>query len=112
MNLKEVVPFLAIASMDRSLTFYVDGLGFEVVEEWRPKGDELVWCTVRRDGCALMMQTDANGGKESAVPRGEGVTLCVFCEDAVALPHRLREPDRRAGGDDAVRGRELRPRRA
>jgi catechol 2,3-dioxygenase-like lactoylglutathione lyase family enzyme len=48
MTLGQSVPLFNVRDMDRSLAFYVDGLGFAVTNEWRPEG-ELRWCQVERD---------------------------------------------------------------
>ncbi|MEA2327074.1 MAG: hypothetical protein QOE68_2033 [Thermoanaerobaculia bacterium] len=39
MNVKEVVPFLHVASMERSIRFYIDGLGFAFRHKWEPEGN-------------------------------------------------------------------------
>ena len=77
MSVKEVVPFLAVASMPRSLAFYAEGLRFEIEDEWRPEG-EIRWCMLRRGGARLMLQQDQ-------ASTGKGVVLCLMCDDAVAL---------------------------
>ena len=33
-NVKQVVPFFRITEMDRSLRFYIDGLGFTLKNKW------------------------------------------------------------------------------
>lgn len=90
MSVKEVVPFLAVADMSDSITFYVDGLGFQVTNEWRPEG-ELRWCQIRLDGAALMLQSydRADHDRRFSGKKGEGVTLCIFCDDAVDLYHQF-----------------------
>ena len=49
MGVREVVPFLPVASMKAALAFYVDGLGFELEDAWRPDG-EIRWCQLRIGG--------------------------------------------------------------
>jgi hypothetical protein len=42
-NVKEIVPFLHVSSMEQSLRYYVDGLGFKMKHKWIV--DEKVrWC--------------------------------------------------------------------
>ena len=86
MSIQRVVPFLAVADIARSVAFYVEGLGFEIKLQWRP-GGELRWCQIEQDGAALMLQQhrpDQHGDG-----KGEGVVLCIFCDDAVALYRRF-----------------------
>lgn len=42
-NLTQVVPFLGVTGMERSLRFYLDGLGFTMKNKWEPEGG-IRWC--------------------------------------------------------------------
>ena len=42
-NVTTVVPLLMVISMERSLAFYIDGLGFTIQNRWIPDG-RLRWC--------------------------------------------------------------------
>ena len=42
-NVKEVVPFLRVSDMERSVRYYVEGLGFAITKKWVPDG-KLRWC--------------------------------------------------------------------
>ena len=86
MSIQRVVPFLAVADIARSVGFYVDGLGFEIKQQWRP-GGELRWCQIEQGGAALMLQQHGPG--QHGADKGEGVVLCIFCDDAVALYRRF-----------------------
>jgi lactoylglutathione lyase len=87
-NVKQVVPFFRITDMDRSLRFYVDGLGFTLKNKW-VVDNQLRWCWLELGGAALMLQTFANDGHHGSAPPtgklGEGVSLEFQCQDAVAL---------------------------
>ncbi|HXH41483.1 MAG TPA: VOC family protein [Thermoanaerobaculia bacterium] len=87
MNVKEVVPFLRVSSMDASLPFYIDGLGFSMKHKWIV--DEKVrWCWLTLGGASLMLQEFPKEGHDSWVPAGkvgEGVSLSFTCEDAVLI---------------------------
>jgi lactoylglutathione lyase len=37
-NLTQVVPFLGVTDIERSLRFYIDGLGFTLKNKWEPEG--------------------------------------------------------------------------
>jgi hypothetical protein len=44
-----------ITEMERSLQFYVHGLGFEMKNKWTPNG-KIEWCWLQREGAAVMLQ--------------------------------------------------------
>src|ERR1700674_4813736 len=86
-NVKEVVPFLHVSSMEQSVHYYVEGLGFTMKHQWVVEG-KLRWCWLSLGGASLMLQEFAKEGHDSWVPSGkvgEGVSLCFTCEDAVAI---------------------------
>jgi lactoylglutathione lyase len=86
-NVKQVIPFFRITDMERSLRFYVDGLGFTMKHKW-VVDEKLRWCWLELGGAALMLQTFANDGHHVKPPTGnlgEGVSLEFQCHDAVAL---------------------------
>src|SRR4051812_13716947 len=47
-NLTQAVPFFGVHDLDVSARYYVDTLGFEMRNSWRPEG-VLRWCWVQRD---------------------------------------------------------------
>jgi catechol 2,3-dioxygenase-like lactoylglutathione lyase family enzyme len=86
-NVSAVVPLLMVTSMERSLAFYVDGLGFTVQNRWIPDG-HLRWCWLSLGGAALMLQ-EATGSSiqklaAAGVP-GNGVGLNFQCIDALTI---------------------------
>jgi hypothetical protein len=42
-GVQQVVPLLMVKSMDLSLCFYVEGLGFSMTKKWTPEG-ALAFC--------------------------------------------------------------------
>lgn len=92
-NLTEVVPFLGVTDMERSLRFYLDGLGFILKHKWEPEG-QIRWCWLTRGGASIMLQEfvkDAHRGRRRPEGvLGQGVKLCFQCEDALALYHEFR----------------------
>lgn len=82
-NLRESVPFLMVTNMERSLRFYVDGLGFEVTQKWIP-GETIEWCWLKRDAASLMLQ-EYREGRQPSDPLGVGVSVCFVCDDALAF---------------------------
>src|SRR5512140_4034338 len=88
-NVEQAVPFFRVSSMETSLRFYVDGLGFAMKKRWTPDGDGKVrWCWLELGNAALMLQEfrkeDPNAwAAESKV--GVGVSISFQCKDALAL---------------------------
>ena len=86
-NVKQAVPFFAVSNMEASLRYYVDGLGFEMTYRWIDEG-KLRWCWLQLGGAALMLQEFRKEGHDSWTPAGklgEGVSICLMCEDALAI---------------------------
>lgn len=86
MNVKEVVPFLSVTSMERSIRFYIDGLGFTMKHKWAPDG-EIRWCWLTLGGASLMLQQFMN----VPPPVPGGINLTFMCDDAIALYHQYRD---------------------
>jgi len=82
-NLKQAVPFFMVTDIDRSLDFYINGLGFEITIDWRPNG-KLEWCWLERERVVLMLQEY----RKEFLPKeklGQGVSICFMCNDSLAL---------------------------
>ena len=91
-NVREAVPLFAIDSMEASLRFYVDGLGFEMTNQWVVDG-KVRWCRLQLGGAGLMLQQFAKQGHDSLTiegKRGAGVSICFMCQDALAIYHRAK----------------------
>jgi len=88
-NVKQAVPFFGVSSMEASLRFYVDGLGFRMTNQWIDDG-KLRWCWLEIGEAALMLREFRTEGHDSWRPSGklgEGVHICFMCEDALAIYH-------------------------
>jgi len=79
----EVVPFLWVGDMSRSLAFYCDGLGFTLERTWEVEG-RVRWCRLELGGAALMLQEYAPGRAPAGTP-GVGMSLNFACDDALGL---------------------------
>ena len=82
-NVQQVVPFLMIANVEASLRFYVEGLGFTITKKWIDEG-KLRWCWLQLEGAAIMLQ-EYRPDRIPATKRGEGISICFQCKDALAL---------------------------
>ena len=84
-GVRQLAPLLMVWSMESSLRFYVDGLGFTVTHTWTPDG-KIRWCWLEHGGAALMLQewTMTDPRRETLRGRiGEGVGFYFVCEDAL-----------------------------
>ena len=87
------MPFFAVRDIAESLRFYEKGLGFRLGPKWMPDAT-LRWCWLDRDGVSLMLQQFTAEGHDGWRPEGkcgEGVRICVMCDDAIALYREARE---------------------
>jgi len=82
-NVQQAVPFLMVKDMQASLRFYVDGLGFTRTKQWIPE-DKIRWCWLELGNAALMLQ-EYLPAKIPTTKRGEGVSICFQCRDALAI---------------------------
>lgn len=88
-GVQQLVPLLMVKSMDASVRFYIDGLGFAMTNKWAPEG-KVRWCWLEHGTAALMLQevdSDDNHGGGLDGPVGTGVGLNFTCRDAVAFYH-------------------------
>jgi lactoylglutathione lyase len=88
------VPFLRVANVEAALRFYVEGLGFVVTNEWSPEG-RIRWCWMELDRVALMLEE--HGPTPPAGPLSPGMSICILCEDAIAIYRDLRARGIEAG---------------
>lgn len=89
MTVHRAVPFLWVGDIDRSLRYYVDGLGFTIHDRWVDDG-RIRWCWLTLGDAAIMLQEFWKDGLHQSAPDsplGLGVTICFICDDALAL-HR------------------------
>ena len=88
-NVEQAVPFFRVTSMETSLRFYIDGLGFQMMRKWTPDGDGKVrWCWLQHGNAAIMLQEYRKEGPDSWTPDGKlgvGVSISFQCKDALAL---------------------------
>lgn len=73
--------------MERSIRFYIDGLGFTMKYDWVRDG-KLRWCWLTRGGALLMLQEFAREGNGCLRPEGklgQGISRCFQCQEAIAL---------------------------
>lgn len=93
MTVNEVVPFFAVKDMEVSLAFYIDGLGFEIKNKW-VKEEAIQWCRLQLGSAGLMLQqfrTEGHDSRQFSDNKGEGVSLCFFCDDAVSYFKELKD---------------------
>ena len=86
MKITQAVPFFAVSEMERSLRYYLDGLGFEMKIKWIDEG-KLRWCWLQHGEAALMLQ-EFRKGPDGKV--GAGVSINFICDDAIAFYHAFK----------------------
>jgi lactoylglutathione lyase len=85
-NIEKAVPFFHVSSMEASLRFYVEGLGFVMKLHWIDDG-KLRWCWLELGGAALMLQQYIRVPEEKL---GVGVSVCFICKDAIAYYKEIK----------------------
>ncbi len=91
-NVRQAVPMFAVADIQESVQFYVEGLGFKMTNQWTPEG-KLRWCWLQLGGAAVMLQEFFKEGHDSWTPKGilgEGVSINFQCRDALAIYRELK----------------------
>jgi lactoylglutathione lyase len=87
-NIKTVAPLLMVNNIQTSLEFYSGGLGFQVLNTWKPNG-KFTWCWLQREGAALMLQEYSPNDQRRGSEKGIGVALWFQCTDALTLYHEF-----------------------
>jgi lactoylglutathione lyase len=85
-NVQQAVPFFMVSSMEASLRYYVEGLGFQRTNQWIVD-NTIRWCWLQLGGAALMLQEYSPGSPLTIAKLGEGVSICFQCKDAIAIYH-------------------------
>jgi lactoylglutathione lyase len=84
-NVQQAVPFFMVSNLEASLRFYVEGLGFTMTRQWIDEG-KLRWCWLQLGNAALMLQ-EYRPSKIPTTKRGEGMSICFQCKDALVIYH-------------------------
>jgi lactoylglutathione lyase len=84
-NVQQAVPFFMVSSMEASLRFYVDGLGYKRTRQWIVD-NKIRWCWLELEGASHMLQ-EYHPGQVPSTKRGEGISICFQCRDAIAIYH-------------------------
>jgi catechol 2,3-dioxygenase-like lactoylglutathione lyase family enzyme len=82
-----MIPVIPSADLERSLRFWVDGLGFAVSSEML-EGDKLIFCMLDKDGHTLMLNRRA--GNPAKPNDYEGIRLYWAPDDIQETRERLK----------------------
>lgn len=76
----DVTPNLLVRDVGKSLAFYRDVLGFEVVASMPPDGSSFVFVWVKRDGVNIFLNDATTAGDEYAALKGKplGGSLTIY----------------------------------
>ena len=83
-------PLLQVFDMPRSLAFYRDVLGFEIVAQAPPEGDACEWAWLRHGSAELMLNTRYEADDRPAAPdparvdAHDDTALYIGCPDVDA----------------------------
>lgn len=90
-RVRKLVPSLGVSDMQRSLAFYSDNFGFEVVDSFENEDGETLWCWLRAGVGELMLQQLDNDQQITLHPAiGQSWVLYLRPDDIVATHERLR----------------------
>lgn len=92
-DVQQLVPLLMVKSMEASLHFYVDGLGFRRTKQWIPDG-KIRWCWLEHGSAALMLQEWGSSDERRTELLGKvglGVGFNFTCRDALAFYRTVKE---------------------
>jgi len=86
-NIQYSISMFMVSNMEASLKFYVDGLGFKILNTWTPRG-KIEWCWLQREGGPLMLQefrvSESKPYLAGDKP-GAGVSTWFQCRDSLVL---------------------------
>jgi lactoylglutathione lyase len=85
-NVKQVIPFFMVVNMDKSLNFYINVLGFQLINKWEPHG-KIEWCLLQLENASIMLQEYRQSPLNEKL--GAGVTICFMCEDALTIHQQI-----------------------
>ena len=85
-NVRQAVPFFMVTNMEKSLQFYINGLGFELKMKWEPRGS-IEWCWLQFDLASLMLQEYRDNQPEEKL--GVGMSVCFMCDDALEIYRQI-----------------------
>jgi catechol 2,3-dioxygenase-like lactoylglutathione lyase family enzyme len=94
-KVEHMTPLIQVFNMRRSLAFYRDILGFEVVRD-SGNGDDSSWIWLRLEGCDLMLNDQYEPGSEPATCPAERVKwhgdTCLYfgCRDTEEIYEYLK----------------------
>ena len=95
MEFRGMTPLISVFDMPRSLAFYREILGFQVVSD-SGNGDNSSWVWLRKDGVDLMLNDQYEPGRVPSNPPPERTEwhhdICLYfgCEDTDAAYQYLR----------------------
>jgi catechol 2,3-dioxygenase-like lactoylglutathione lyase family enzyme len=82
-NVEQAVPSFLVSNIEKSIGYYVAGLGFEMTNKWINDG-KLEWCWLQLGAAALMLQEFRKDGAPEG-KLGQGVSIYFQCKDALTI---------------------------
>jgi catechol 2,3-dioxygenase-like lactoylglutathione lyase family enzyme len=90
-RVKKLLPSLGVSDIRRSVLFYRDVFGFEVVDSFENEDGELIWCWLRAGVGELMLQ-QLDPDQQITLDPAIGQSWCLYLrtDDILATRARLR----------------------
>lgn len=92
-NVRSLTPLLQVYDMRKSIAWYRDVLGFEVLQTHEPEG-HLYWAMLKLGGAVLMLNSKYEDDKRPPQPEmvtgRDDVTLYFGCDDVDAAYEQLK----------------------
>jgi catechol 2,3-dioxygenase-like lactoylglutathione lyase family enzyme len=81
----DCTPLLNVANVERSLAFWRDGLGFEVIANWDHEGRP-AFARLRSGGAELMLNRPSDVERPGPAPRRATATSSSTCASMTSTP--------------------------
>ena len=83
MRLRDLVPMLSVSDMSKSIAFYKDALGFEVIDKYVDEAGKMWWCMMRSSDVELMLTLCGEEIDSPAHRKARGTIIFYFYPDDV-----------------------------
>jgi len=83
MRLRDLIPMLSVSDIHKSIGFYKDALGFEVIDNYIDDAGKLWWCMMRSGDVELMLTLCGENNESAEYRRGRASTIFYFYPDDV-----------------------------
>ena len=83
MRLGKLIPMLSVSDITKSVAFYKDALGFELISTYIPEPGKMWWCMMRSGDVELMLTLCEDVDESAEYRCGKAATVFYFYPDDV-----------------------------